>query len=443
MAMAVSAAGLMQPNGSAATTDMCDPILLESSDGELLEVPRLPAYSSIERLEDTPGTSVPVPFAAAPLRRVLSFWEQGRLAASASTRRGCAKVAEQGQCLGSLGIEEPLRSSALLESGFPPWACSLVDLPPEEVEVLLWVVDFLGNEDLLSACLARLATCFLELEQAPPETSARALRHLIERRPGYLPVHAWPAAVDALITRAPSGDEDVARVLAGLLKSADWQVRAAAKHALQCYAWRGHEPTLSHILALLTYLTPCVRKVAAEVVEVVAPRAHPETIEALLAVIRDDSDSEVRRLATRAIATVVEPGDERAIAALLDVRADNGGEILADVAEALSHVACQGDARVIARLLELFDEERWWTRLAALRALAIVAGPADGKAVEQLLELGPSGKWQVRHEEALALLGVSLAPDSEPLDPEDICARAAALQALCEELAGEVRAPQA
>lgn len=440
MAVVAFAEGTTHPTRIAASPDIRDPMYLQSLDGETLEIPRLPAYSSIEQLEDEPGAAVPVPFDAALLRRVIGFWEQGRLAASSTSRRGCAKASDQSHGLGCLKVEEPLRSAALLESGFPLWACAFVDLPPEEVEPLLWAVDFLGCEDLLSACLARIATVFLDLDEAPPLVSARALRHLLERRPGYLPVHAWPAALDALIAQAPPGDEDVVRVLVGLLASAEWQLRAAAKHALQLYSWRGHEPTLDNALALFAHPMAGVRQVAAEVVEVVAPRSHPAAVQAIIALVHD-GDSEVRRAATRALAAVAETGDKCAIEALLGVQLGGGSdERLADIAEALGHIACRGDERVIARLLELLEEERWWTRLAALHALAIVASPADSQKVEHLLEMKDGVLWSLRPDEALAFLGVPPPPDSEPLDPEDIYTRAAALQAVCEELAANSEA---
>jgi len=247
-------------------------------------------------------------------------------------------------------------------------------------------------------------------------------------------VHAWPAILDALVDRAVAKDEEVVRVLAGLLPSVDWQVRTAAKQALLRYAWRGHEATLQQTSVHLSHPLPGVRQLAAEVLAVVAPRGHAATVQALAALVHDH-DIEVARVSTRSLIAVAQPGDDTALDSLVS---SNKKDILAEVAGALAHISGRGDARVVARLLEILDEARWWVRLAALRALAFVASPEEkNQRVLHFLERGEEARWYVRQEEALQLIGVGapVAADDEPLDPEDICMRAAALQALCEELA--------
>lgn len=405
-------------------------VRLESVDGDVFCVPRGPMHRAIELLEDTPGSEVPVPFPAHAIRHVLDFW-------------GKALAALAGQS--SLQIEEPLKSTSLVDCGFPQWARDFVDMPEQDVEQLLWVVDFLGVEVLLDVSFARIATCFLEPSAEGKHLSARAIRHLLERHPGYLPVHACPFAIQVLSEVAGPEDEDVTRVFVDFLANDEWQVRAAAKQALLGYACIGHRRTITSLTSLMLNGVSGVRLVAVQVLQHVAPQGDVDAVAALMQSFFD-CDGEVRCAAVRALAEIATPGDQAVTMALTAIPADNDRRVLMEVASALQQVAARGNCDAVNRLVQFLEDSHWWTRLAAVEALAAVADKQHRETVALVLELVEVAKasageplhiqWHVKEQNVLALVGIScdsraFVARGEPLDTEDVYARFAVVDLMC------------
>lgn len=377
------------------------PIRLQSSDGCIYEVARVPAHVSVESLEDIQGAEVPLRFSSETLGRVLDFWERAIDS-------------------GPLNVEEPLKSAVLKDSGLPEWACEFVALPVQQVEELLWASDFLGIEVLLDVCFLWVAAQFLNTLAV--RVSPRAVRHLLERRPSCLPLPAIPFAIEIM---SAAKDDDALRVLVGFLGSGEWEVRAAAKAVLS-RGWKRDKCGVKLVLNVLRQaVTPGVKLMAIQVLPLLACPGDGEAVAALLRLV-EDADGEVQCAAAVSLAKVAESGDESVVSTLIGTTSAHP-RFFHEVAHALKRVARRGHAATVSRLVELLDDKHWWSRIAAVEALAAVATQADHK-VSHVLTLDAHGAT-VRVNALLGLLGML---NVDLVDPEDIEARASAATRCCE-----------